>query len=244
MAGYNRPIHGRQRNNDVDVTKCHIRCVLLLLLLSGLFPAWALAAPDQGAAVREADMSTCGDPFTNMIGPFDYTNPIDRTKPRGIGLIEHYHFDSGVENLTKGLSDVNVMADLDYTLRAIPNHHRALNSVARYELEFGGIPKRWHSADCWFTRAITFRPTDGVVWMLYGNFKAKQKKWDEALEKYQRAKELMPNNIEVDYNMGLLYVHTQNYEKAVEHARVAYARNYPLQGLKKMLARHGYSLDD
>ena len=196
------------------------------------------------AVAKDVVAVDCGDPFSNLIGPFDYTNAIDRTKPRGIGLIEQYHFDDGVESLTQGLSSEDIMGDLDYTLRAVPNHHRALNTVARYELEFGGIPKRWASANCWFIRAVTFRPDDGIVWMLYGNYLAKQKKWDEALEKYLRAGELMPDNIEVDYNLGLLYVNTQEYDKAVQHARRVYAQNYPLGGLKKMLARRGYPLTE
>lgn len=228
--------------------------VVALVLLS-YCSCWQVSAQDADADAKVAadakadaavlaSKAACGDPFGNLIGPFDYTNPVDRSKPRGIGLIEQYHFDAGVESLRQGLSSENVMGDLDYTLRAVPNHHRALNSVARYELELGGIPRRWRSAECWFTRAVTFKQDDAVVWMLYGNFLAKQKQWTAAREKYLRAKELMPKNIEIDYNLGLLYVNTQEYEKAVQHARIAYAQNYPLRGLRNMLARRGYQLSE
>ncbi len=82
-----------------------------------------------------------------------------------------------------------------------------------------------------------------MVWMIYGNLKARQKKTDEALDAYNQAKSLMPDNVEVDYNLGLLYVKLGRYEQAREHAKAAYAAGFPLDGLRRQLARKGYALE-
>jgi hypothetical protein len=185
----------------------------------------------------------CGDPFTNGVGPFDYNNGEERTTPAKIPIVEQFHFTPVVESLARGSTSSSAMDDIDYTLRAIPNHHRALNAMARFDIEKGGIPPRWRSAQCWFDRATRFRPDDGQVWLIYGNWYARKQRNEDALEAYTRAKRLLPDSIEVDYNLGLLYYKMGKYEKALEHAKTAYAGNYPLQGLRRRLAEKGYSLD-
>jgi len=47
---------------------------------------------------------------------------------------------------------------------------------------------------------------------------------------------------ELHYALGLSYANTKEYERAVEHARKAYALGYPLPGLRNLLARAGYKL--
>jgi len=184
----------------------------------------------------------CGDVFTNAVGPFDYTNAEDRTRTKtaGVPIVERFHFSSDIEALNG--PNNRIVGNLDYTLRAVPNHHRALNAIARFDLE-RGIPSHERSAQCWFERALRFRPDDGVVWQVYANYKARKGDTDAALEAYNRAKELMPASVEVDYNLGLLYFKLGQYEKARESARVAYAGNYPLDGLRRKLAEKGYALE-
>lgn len=189
-----------------------------------------------------ADLQTCGDPFVNGdVGPWDYTNAEDRSNPNRILIVERHHFNNDVESV--GNADY-ALDNLDYTLRAVPNHHRALNAIARYQVEKkGGIPPTWRSAECWFERAQTFRPEDGTVWLIYGNMKVRQNDTAAALEAYETAHRLMPKNIEVDYNLGLLYFRLGEYDKALNHAKTAYAGNYPLQGLRRKLADKGYRID-
>lgn len=205
----------------------------LLLLLAGPIVS---SAP--------ADVALCGDPFTNGVGPFDYGNAAQRTNPQEIPIVEGHHFTPQVESLTAGASSADVMDDLDYTLRAVPNHHRALNAVARYDLQQGGIPPRWRSAECWFDRATRFRPDDGQVWLVYGNWLAGKQRQADALEAYERARTLLPESAEVHYNLGLLYFKMGEYAKALASARVAYAGHYPLPGLRRKLEARGYSLED
>ena len=198
-----------------------------------------------GSAAASADESSaeCGDPFSNGVGPYDYNNGADRTSSNRIPIVEKFHFTPVVESLARGNTTENAMGDLDYTLRAVPNHHRALNAVARYDVERGGIPPKWHSADCWFQRATQWRPDDGEVWLIYANWRARKGRNDEALEAYLKAKDLLPESVEVDYNLGLLYFKMGEYEKSLASAKTAYAGNYPLQGLRRKLGEKGYSVD-
>jgi len=205
-----------------------------LLLFMGPSPA-TRAAPTEVPG-------ECGDPFNNGVGPYDYNNGEERSNPQKIPIVEKFHFTSVVESLAHGSTSESAMGDIDYTLRAIPNHHRALNAMARFDIEKGGIPPQWHSAQCWFDRATYFRSEDGDVWLIYANWLARKQKNDDALEAYTRAKQLLPSNAEVDYNLGLLYFKMGDYQKALASAKTAYAGNYPLEGLKRKLAGKGYTL--
>jgi tetratricopeptide (TPR) repeat protein len=219
-----------------------------VVMTAGVLAAAALmmssAAAQAVAQPAPEELIDCGDPFTNGVGPYDYNNGEHRTNPQKIPIVEKFHFTRQVESLAAGASSEFIMSDLDYTLRAVPNHHRALNAVARYDLREGSIPPRWHSAACWFHRATLFRPDDGQVWLVYANWLAGKKREEQALEAYQRAKALLPESPEVDYNLGLLYFNMGNFAKSLESAKAAYAGNYPLPGLRRKLAERGFSLDD
>ena len=210
--------------------------VLVPALLMLVVPARAQAAPKEVAG-------ECGNPFANGVGPYDYNNGEERMNPQKIPIVEKYHFTPVVESLARGSTSESAMGDLDYTLRAVPNHHRALNAMARFDIEKGGIPPQWHSAQCWFDRATAFQPDDGQLWLIYANWIARKQHYEDALQAYTRAKQLLPESSEVDYNMGLLYFKMGQFEKALSHARSAYAGNYPLQGLRHRLEEKGYSLD-
>jgi len=182
-----------------------------------------------------ADELTCGS-LENAYGPFDYTNPISRTKD--IPVVERYHFNADVEQLRQGQSGVYIMGDLDYTLRAVPNHHRALNAVARFEL-MGGDMHGFRSAECYFDRALRFKPDDGNVYLIYGNYLFRKHEYVGAEANYKRALSLLANGSEAHYNLGLLYAETKDYERARQEAATAYRAGYPLQGLKNKLIRLG-----
>ncbi len=183
---------------------------------------------------RVQDVTGCGS-LQNAFGPFDYRDPVARGEP--LNLVERAHFTAEVETLRRGKSSINVIDDLNYTLRAFPNHHRALNSLARYALQGGNIPRDSNipSADCYFKRAVAYRPDDETVRMIYGNYLARREDRVGAREQYEEALRLAPLAVEVNYNAGLFFASEGNLARAKELARVAYEGGYPLPGLKNKI---------
>ena len=193
---------------------------------------WLLAVPVFSQAVFAFDQ--CG-PLTNGYGPYDYWVDKDR-----LGIVIGAHFTSGVENLTQQKTGP-FGGDIDYTLRAIPNHPRALMTmmklVERTKME--RPPGAQYSIECYFDRAMRFRPKDGTVRMIYADFLAKRGKHREALEQLEVAKELAGDNANLNYNVGLAYVELKDYDKALAHAHKAYALGFSLPGLRNKLERVG-----
>lgn len=178
------------------------------------------------------EVAGCGN-LTNAYGPFDYTDPVDFQEK--LPIVEIAHFTPEVEALIKGTSST-LPGDLDYTLRAFPNHHRALYAVARYWLR-PDSPKdtAYRTAECYLERALAFRPDDGMVHMIYGIFLHEQGKLPKALNAYNEAVALVPNSAEAHYNLGLLYIDLHDNPSARAEAIKAYQLGYPLQGLRNKL---------
>jgi tetratricopeptide (TPR) repeat protein len=221
-----------------------MRClvVTLLVLLS------AAAAHAQG----------CGYPGDEpgRFGPHNYSDP---TKDKERYLVDGAHFSPYVEemalygfsshraNSTEAEGQNLIGGNIDYTLYAFPNHTRALYAMGMWQLkqrkqsqlEYERMLRstRLRTAECYFERAIMFVPNDGMVHAVYGAFLHKAGALQKAVTEYERAIELMPDNPEPHYNLGLLYVDLKNYPKAQEQAAIAYGAGYPLQGLKQKLAR-------
>jgi hypothetical protein len=194
-------------------------------------------------AAAQTTIAECGS-LENAYGPFDYTDPANsRVQPGGgespLSLVEGGHFNSDVENLVRGLCTVDPLGDLEYTLKAFPNHHRALYAMANYYLRSGLGKHGRYSIDCWFERAIRFRPEDPVVHVVHGIFLARSDRKSEALDAYKEALRLDEMLTEAHYNIGLLYVELKDYKAANRHALEAYRLGYPLPGLKSQLVAAG-----
>jgi len=194
-------------------------------------------------ASAQDSFADCGS-LENAFGPFDYTNPAYTTEQQGrgespLGLVEGGHFDSDVENLVRGVSTSSPLNDLDYTLRAFPNHHRALHAIANYHLKYGLRKHGRYTIECWFDRAMRFRPDDPIVRVVYGVFLAKKGSSDDALEQYKEALQIRESIPEAHYNIGLLYTELRQYDLAYDHAIRAYELGYPLPGLRNRLIKAG-----
>ena len=202
---------------------------------------WATLALSVSADVvaSKRDNITCGivpgQPLTNAYGPYDFTNPAHQPN---LGIVLGAHFTPSVERLISG-NRGKIIADIDYTLRAIPNYHRALNSMARYQrekkLRFEARDK-YFTADCYFKRALYMQPKDAVSHMLFAIHLQFTERLEEAQKHYEAALKLQPNNPELHYNAGLLYVELGELEKAQKHADFAYSRKFPLPGLAQRIA--------
>lgn len=176
-------------------------------------------------------------------GPFDYTNPVHYREK--LPIVEQYHFNSDVEAL-RGTMPGGPMGDhIWYVIRSFPNHHRALLSMERlwyrYERQYKtppGVPTD-KTPDFLYRRAVKFAPDDGVVKLLYGIYLVKNDDPDLARSLFEQADRLEPDNSELQYNLGLMYVKLDELDQALVHAQRAYAMNYPLDGLKNKLSRLG-----
>lgn len=178
----------------------------------------------------QAGEGDCGA-LTNAYGPYDFTNPEHRR--RNLPVVEAYHFDFKVETLSGGKSG-SVASDLDYTLRAFPNHHRALRSMVRYQLKNGNAGG-FRSMECYFDRAKRLNPKDAEVYAIHGWYLHMRGEREAALMQYREAEKLKPIAIDRDYKMGLLFFDMKRYEDARRYAERAYRRKFPDNELRDKL---------
>jgi len=172
-------------------------------------------------------------------GPWDYTNADERGK---IPIVEQYHFDKDVELLIRPMQG-NFAGDFDYTLRAVPNHHRALLSLIRYQLQLNAKLRNTHKpkspVECYLLRAINFSPDDMTAVSLYAYYLHKMNKNEEALKAYEFALAKEPDSISLLYRFGLFLVDIKKYEKALEIATKVYKNGKAPNGLKNKLIKLG-----
>lgn len=176
-------------------------------------------------------------------GPFNYI-----TQKNKLGVVEKHHFTPDVESLRRGQSS-SIEGDLDYALRAFPNHHRALWAMARYYLRIKDPARQEITVanerlsqdipppECYFNRATRFAPDDGMVSLIFAIYLHKYGNLEGALDRYETAERLLPDNAELKYNMGLLYVDLDNLERAEKYAEEAAKLGYPLRGLHSKIER-------
>lgn len=179
----------------------------------------------------------CSLDLRNAFGPFDYRTASEDQRR----LVEHAHFTSQVESLTRGASTTMIGADIAYTLRAFPNHARALRAMAklaRREKKPTPAGARF-PVECWFERAIAFQPDDAQVRLVYGIELLTQERRDAAIEQLKLADELGGDDPNVAYNLGLAYFDLNQHETAMSYARKAYQQGFPLPGLREKLTRAG-----
>ncbi len=181
-----------------------------------------------------ADLGDCGE-LGNAYGPYDY-----RTNKNKLLIVEQFHFTQDVEALRRGKSGA-LGGDIDYTLRASPNHHRALMAMANLsrKLNTEKPPGANYTIACYFERAIRFAGNDGVVRLIYGTNLSRAGKKKEALQQLELALSLDPNSANTHYNLGLLYFELKDYPKARLNAERAYELGFTLPGLKRMLEDAG-----
>ncbi len=190
--------------------------------------ACAFLAPAHGQEVPG-----CGS-LQNAYGPFDYRDPAARAK--NLPIVEQYHFTTDVEMLVRGTSGT-VAGDLAYTLRAFPNHPRALQAMSRFALRGGHLAadSPIASPECFFRRALAFAPDDPVPHAIFGSYLLKTGDKVGAEQQYEQALQLAPDSAEINYNAALFYLDQGDVTRAKALAKIAYDKGYPLQGLRKRL---------
>jgi tetratricopeptide (TPR) repeat protein len=190
--------------------------------------AFAIARP------AAADEATCGT-LRNSYGPYDYR----KASARQIQLVEDYHFTSSVEELKHGKSGLTIGGDLDYTLRAIPNHHRALVAMMNlgFKVRKDPPPGAQYPVECYFDRAVRFSPDDGAVHTIFGIYMFRRGKITDAIAQFEMAEKLGDSSGNMHYNAGLAYFELGDYDKAVVHAKKAADVGFVLPGLRDKLQK-------
>lgn len=178
--------------------------------------------------------SECG-PLANAYGPYDYW-----VHKAELPIVEINHFTPEVETLQRGKSS-SIGGDLDYTLRAFPNHARAL--VAMVNL---GIKERTarpngsrYTVECWLIRAVQFRPNDATARVIYASFLSKAGRRPQAVKELEAAEAAGASSPNFHYNLGLAYLDVGDFEKSLYNAHKAYLGGFNLPGLKSRLMKAG-----
>lgn len=203
----------------------------IALWMLGLWLAFFAGSSSFG----QSGFNSCG-PLTNGYGPYDYRT--DRDK---LPIVTGAHFTPEVEMLIRGNTSSTPGGDLDYTLRAIPNHHRALISMMRFgEKEKTPKPSGMrYTVECWFDRAIRFRPDDSIVRMIYSTYLNKNGRVPEASTQLEIATTYAKDSAFTHYNIGLHYFDLKNYDKALVQAHKAMELGFTQTALREKLESAG-----
>lgn len=191
--------------------------------------AW-LAVASLAAAAQTPN--ACGD-LRNAYGPFDYRKETGKK----LALVDSAHFTTQVEMLVKGNTGA-IGGDLDYTLRASPNHHRALLSMAKYQekTQQDPPPAMRYSLDCYFNRAMRFAPDDTVVRLIYAQALQRRKRQSDAFEQLSALEKMALENPMTWRNIGLLYADMNDFDSVKRVIERLDALGYPAPTLEQRLS--------
>jgi tetratricopeptide (TPR) repeat protein len=195
----------------------------------------AAAALLHGGPAQAQAASICGT-LEAAQGPYDF-----RVERYWVTFIERNHFNAQVEAGIRGISGHHPGPDIDYLLRYVPNHPRALLAMTRLSER-----NQWtrpagatYDVECYYERALRFRPDDTVPRVLFAGYLAKRSRMPEALAELARAATFAGDNAFSHYNIGLQYFEFREYDKALEQAHRALALGFPRMDLAERLRAVG-----
>ncbi len=209
----------------------------LCLVLASVAPAIAAA---QMKAVRGAEQpSACGPIFTEHFGPYDY-----RSHRATLKVVEDFHFTPEIEAGLRGRNGP-IGGDINYTLKASPNHHRALVTLATVitRAKADILPGMEWPMECYYDRALRFAPDDTTVRMLYAQFLHRGKRAPEALAQLEAVRQQAADNPFTHYNLGLMFLEVGKPESALAQAHRAAELGFPRRDLAEALKKSGHWKD-
>jgi tetratricopeptide (TPR) repeat protein len=193
--------------------------------------ALALAS---GLAAAQTYPAACGAPAP-VRG--DYIG--DR---RQLEIVERYHFTPAVQALVAPAGGGRIGADIDYTLRSFPNHHRALVAMRRLAERDRRDPPvgAGTTVECYFVRATIFRRDDTVARMLYADYLIDRNRTAEAVAQLKTVETQVEDNPSALHNLGLLYAKMKDYKAALGFAHRAMALGSTRTDLREQLVAAGH----
>jgi hypothetical protein len=217
------------------------RAFALAAALAALAVASAAHADDERPRLRlQGGGATppCGS-LANAYGPYDY-----RTQREYLKVVEDYHFSIRTENLIKPMGR-NFGGDFDYTLRASPDHHRALLALARYSERVGQekLADASYSVDCYFDRALRFAKDDMVVRMIYAQHLAHTGRAEAANAQLAYVVANAGDDPFTYFNAGLINLEMKEYERGLAAAHESMRYGMTRTELKDELVAAGKWVD-
>ncbi len=187
-----------------------------------------------GASAQEVQ-NPCGPLEGVHYGPFDY-----RTQKPRLRIVEVAHFTPIVESLVGGATG-DLGKDLAYTLRAAPNHHRALAAVVKWgeRRKSKNLPGMEYSIDCWFDRALRFAPDDHVARSLYAQYVGKNGNQELAAKQLELILAQTEDNPLAIHNVGLIYLELNMFDQALAQAHRALSMGFVNSRLEAQLRQAG-----
>jgi tetratricopeptide (TPR) repeat protein len=197
--------------------------------------AWACTLLACTAGYAQTGPSGCGS-LENSYGPFDYRADTGNK----LRIVEQYHFTPNIQSLVSGNS-ASVGAELDYTLKASPNHHRALMAMIRLgeKLKSPQPVGAQYSVECYFERALRFKPDDSTARMIYATFLSRNGRLADATLQLEAATKTAGDNPFTHYNIGRIYFDIRNYDRSLEQAHKAYGLGFSQPTLRDQLKSVG-----
>lgn len=194
----------------------------------------AVIAVHAPSATADAE-TECGTLEWNY-GPYDYR----LITPHQRRLVETAHFTAGTENLTESATG-NFGADLKYTLSVFPNHPRALLAMERLAAKEKRDPPfgAKYTVECFYERALRYKPDDPVPRMLYVSFLIKKNRLDDARRHLQYVVDKTEESPLTQFNAGMLYFDMKDYDKALAQAHRVIAMGSDRRELRDRLASVG-----
>jgi tetratricopeptide (TPR) repeat protein len=213
-------------------------CAVALLTSAGALAAGAVQKP----AAADDDMQSCNTGTVPGIHINDYRTRGAATQSTwDAGDVKRNHLDPAMAAMRQGNYSRGVKADLSFVMSSWPNYYPVLEALITYDLG-GGKTYDFPTTLCFLERAKTIFPDDVKVRLLEGYYFWKKNDKQRAISSYEDALALDPEASDAHYNLGLVYLEMNQYDKAREHATAAYAAGYPLTGLRNRLAKAGYAL--
>jgi hypothetical protein len=189
---------------------------LILALTCTVSAATAATSPTEPATPTA--VQACG-PVTipGHYGPYDYVSERGR-----LAIVEQYHFTAKVEALIAGESGA-LGGDLSYTLNASPNHLRALVAAMNYasRTKTARPPGMDMTVECYFDRAVRFRPGDAPVRALFALYLARLNRMPEAERQLEAAVHFAGDNALSQHNIGLTCLELGLFDQALKQAHLA-----------------------
>lgn len=167
-----------------------------------------------GMVAAQGLPSSCGN-LANHYGPFDYRVNRGYT----LSVVEDAHFTPLIENLIRGKTS-SIGADLAYTLRTFPNHHRALIAAERWADRAGTQRPvdMQYTIECYYLRALTFKPDDTVVRLLFARYLHKLSRTADGIAQLQIVLNQQGVSALSIYNTGLVALELKDFETAATAA--------------------------